>query len=281
MYLVFGATGNVGGELVSQLHELGQDVRAFLRDPAKASHFPEGTQIAIGDLDDLDSMAAAAQGVNGVFFMQVEPSVPQAEKFVQVMRKAEVKKIVLLSSLGTHLEPKPMIGARIEARDDVFRRSGLPVTYLCPNALMSNALWWASSIREEGRVTDATDPGKTVPVDTFDVANVAALVLTENGHIGKNYILNGPEALSAREQTNILGEVLKKPIEFVAVTPEEYARQSVEKGTPKEMAGALQNLNELFRAGRAGVMTSDIENLTGVAPRTFREWCKRHVASFS
>ena len=281
MYLVFGSSGNVGGEVVHQLHGLGKDVRAFLRNPAKAPQFPEGTQIAIGNLDDLYSMAAAAQGVEGVFFMQVEPSVPQAEKFIQAMQQAGVKKVALLSSLGTHLEPKPMIGSMIDARDDVFRRSGLAVTYLCPNGLMSNALWWAASIREEGRVTDATDPGKTVPVDTFDVARVAALVLTEDGHGGKNYILNGPEALSAREQTSILSEVLGKPIEFVAVTPEEYAKQSVESGTPKEMAGAVQNLNELFRTGRAGVVTNDIENITNIAPRTFREWCNQHVASFS
>ena len=37
------------------------------------------------------------------------------------------------------------------------------------------------------------------------------------------------------------------------------------------MAEAIQNLNELFRAGRAGVLSDDIENLTGIAPRTFCE----------
>ena len=280
MYLVFGATGNIGGELVNQLHLLGQEARAFLRNPGKASQFPAGTQIAIGDLDDLDSMAAAAQGVEGVFYMQVEPSVAQAEKFVQAMQKAAVTKVALLSSLGTRLEPKPLIGAGIAARDEVFRRSDLEVTYLCPNTLMSNAHWWAASIQDAGRVTDATDPGKTVPVDPFDVARAAAVVLTGKGHTGKSYILSGPEALSAREQTSTLSDVLEKPIEFIAVTPEVYAKQSVEQGTPKEAAAALQNLNEAFRAGRAGVVTSDIENLTNVAPRTFREWCKANVASF-
>jgi hypothetical protein len=46
------------------------------------------------------------------------------------------------------------------------------------------------------------------------------------------------------------------------------------------MAGAVQNLNELFRAGRAGVIADDITNLTGVAPRTFREWCEEHAHAF-
>ena len=42
----------------------------------------------------------------------------------------------------------------------------------------------------------------------------------------------------------------------------------------------MQNLNELFRAGRAGVIADDIENLTGLAPRTFRDWCERHIDEF-
>jgi len=48
-----------------------------------------------------------------------------------------------------------------------------------------------------------------------------------------------------------------------------------------ERAAALRNLNEMFRVGRAGVIADDIENLTGTAPRTFRQWCERHAAAFA
>ena len=173
-----------------------------------------------------------------------------------------------------------MIGARIAARDEVFRKSGLDITYLRANTLMSNALWWAPSIRDESRVIDASDPGKTVPVDPFDIARVAAVVLTQDGHAGHGYILNGPEALTARDQVKILAAALGRPSEFVAVTPDQFAQQAIEHGTPPGMAAAVRNLNELFRAGRAGLLAEDVENLTGVAPRTFREWCEHHVTAF-
>jgi uncharacterized protein YbjT (DUF2867 family) len=279
-YLVIGATGNVGGALLTQLLEAGHQVRALVRDASRASLLPAGTDIAVGDLDDAESLTAAATGVDGVFFMQLAPLPTQADNMVKAARTADVRKIVVLSSIGTVLQPLPMIGARLAARDQVFRDSGLDVTYLRANTLMPNARWWLATIRDEGRVYDATDPGKTVPVDTYDIARVAAIALTQDGHAGHSYILNGPEALTAREQVEILAEVLGRPIEFVSLTPEQFAQQSIEQGTPAEMAGAVQNLNELFRAGRAGVITEDVTNLTGIAPRTFRQWCEEHAEEF-
>jgi hypothetical protein len=66
----------------------------------------------------------------------------------------------------------------------------------------------------------------------------------------------------------------------VDVLHEEHPRQSIERRTPVELTEAMQNLNELFRAGRAGVLADDIENLTGTAPRIFRDWCERHTDAF-
>ncbi len=279
-FLVIGSTGNVGGALVTELLERGHQVRALVRDASRAELLPTGIDIAVGDLNDAESLTAAATGVDGVFFMQLEPVPAQAENMIKAARTTGVRKIVVLSSIGTVLEPLPMIGAGIAARDQVFRDSGLDITYLRTNTLMPNALWWLDTIRAEGRVYDASDPGKTVPVDTYDIARVAALALTRDGHAGHAYIINGPQALTAREQVEILADVLGRPIEFVPLTPEQLAQRSIEQGTPAEFAGAVQNLNELFRAGRAGVISDDVTNLTGIAPRTFRQWCEEHADSF-
>lgn len=279
-FLVIGSTGNVGGALVTELLEQGHQVRALVRDASRAELLPTGIDIAVGDLNDAESLTAAATGVDGVFFMQLEPVPAQAENMIKAARTAGVRRIVVLSSIGTVLEPLPVIGAGIAARDQVFRDSGLDITYLRTNTLMPNALWWLDTIRAEGRVYDASDPGKTVPVDTYDIARVAALALTRDGHAGHAYIINGPQALTAREQVEILADVLGRPIEFVPLTPEQFAQRSIEQGTPAEFAGAVQNLNELFRAGRAGVISDDVTNLTGIAPRTFRQWCEEHADSF-
>ncbi|GAA4930813.1 hypothetical protein GCM10023224_08270 [Streptomonospora halophila] len=72
----------------------------------------------------------------------------------------------------------------------------------------------------------------------------------------RGYILTGLESLTAREQAQILAETLGRRVEFAAPAPEEYARTSIENGTPAASAAALQDLHELFRAHRAGVGAS-------------------------
>jgi uncharacterized protein YbjT (DUF2867 family) len=281
MYLVIGSTGNVGGALVTQLRRQGHDVRAFVRDASRAGRFPDGTDIAVGDLDDVESLTAAARGADGVFFMQVASgTTAQTENMVKAALTAGVRKIVQLSSVAARQVPVQPMGAGLAAREQVLRQSGLDVTYLRPRGLMSNALWWAPAIRDQGRVTDATDPGLNPCVDPDDIARVAALTLTQDGHAGHGYILSGPQALTAREQVQTLADVLGRSIDFVAVTPEQFARDSIQRGTPVDLAGALQKVNERFRAVVYETLTDDIENLTGTAPGTFRDWCERHADAF-
>ncbi|WP_439947353.1 hypothetical protein [Streptomyces sp. BBFR109] len=86
--------------------------------------------------------------------------------------------------------------------------------------------------------------------------------------------------MSGHRPVEILADVLDRDIEFVPVTPEQYAKVSIERGTPEGQARGLQNLHELFRAGRSGVLADDVYNLTGIAPRTFRQWCEQHRADF-
>ena len=66
--LVTGATGNVGRQVVEQLTKRGADVRALVRDPAKAN-FPTGVPVVQGDLLDVDSLRAAFDGISTLFLL--------------------------------------------------------------------------------------------------------------------------------------------------------------------------------------------------------------------
>jgi nucleoside-diphosphate-sugar epimerase len=65
--LVTGATGKVGSRLAKRLAKRGDQVRAFVRDPARAAELRDaGIELVQGDLLDESSLAAAVRGVDAV-----------------------------------------------------------------------------------------------------------------------------------------------------------------------------------------------------------------------
>lgn len=67
-YLVTGATGFIGSEVVRQLLLAEHHVHAVVRAPSKAKGLEDkGVQLFKGDVTDKESMRAAMEGVDGVF----------------------------------------------------------------------------------------------------------------------------------------------------------------------------------------------------------------------
>ena len=53
------------------------------------------------------------------------------------------------------------------------------------------------------------------------------------------------------------------------------------QGAAAELVAATRDLNELFRADRAAIVTGVVERLTGRPPATFQDWCRRNAAAFA
>src|SRR3982751_6907874 len=93
--LVTGATGNVGREVVEQLVKRGANVRALVRDPAKAN-FPAGVEVVQGDLLDVDSLRSAFSGVSTLFLLNavVAAEYTQALIALNIAREVGIERIV-------------------------------------------------------------------------------------------------------------------------------------------------------------------------------------------
>jgi uncharacterized protein YbjT (DUF2867 family) len=201
VYLVTGATGHVGGPVARQLHEQGHRVRALVRDPARAASLPAGMEVAAGNLDDPETVAKAVTGAEAIFVMRVGTGTGQTTTMAAAAQDAGVARVVLLSSAGARLLPldaNPM-GAAFAAREQILRESGLGVTYLRPDAFASNTFRWRDAVRA-GKVTDPTGDGVLAVIDPDDIARVAVAALTDGGHVGKGYLLTGPQALTSHQQ---------------------------------------------------------------------------------
>ena len=102
--LVTGATGTVGRQVIEQLVKRGADVRALVRDPAKAN-FPAGVAVVQGDLLDVDSLRGAFSGVSTLFLLNavVPDEFTQALIALNLAREAGVERIVYLSVIHSDL----------------------------------------------------------------------------------------------------------------------------------------------------------------------------------
>ncbi len=66
---VVGATGKTGGALAARMLGRGHQVRALVRDPARARHLAEqGAEIVVFDLSDEEATCAALAGSEGVYY---------------------------------------------------------------------------------------------------------------------------------------------------------------------------------------------------------------------
>lgn len=281
MILVTGATGTVGREVVAQLLQDGERVRALTRDPSKAQ-FDQRVEVMGGDLSKPETLTKAVQGVKSVFSLAFGPGLGvQEANLARAASAAGVRHIVKLSVLGAATEPRSAVALWHEAGERAIQESGIPWTFVRPGAFMSNALFWRDTIRSEGKVFSNYGDGKLPPVDPRDIAAVAVLALTTDGHEGKAYPVTGPETLSVGEQVAILSDILGKQIEYVPIT-DETARKGMEKsGMPAYLIDALLPFASYIRSGKAAEVLPTVEELTGRRPYTFSQWARVHAEAFA
>lgn len=139
--------------------------------------------------------------------------------------------------------------------------------------------------RAEGlpaRAERVIDPGRYAPIDPADIAAVAALVLTTDGHQGQAYDLTGGELLTVADQVRILAAATGRAIEArPAATPQEAVLARFPAGGPQPLTDALTEGYALMRAGAADYRTDTVRALLGRAPATFTDWCARNAAAFT
>ena len=147
MILVTGATGKVGTDLVKALEARGEQVRAMVRNPERATGLQgQGVEIVAGDFEKIETVDAALKGVDKVFLLSV-PDPQMAEQtgaFVEAAKRANVKHIVRLSILPSSPDSPLDIGKWHGDADQHVIDSGIAYTLLRPAYFMQNQLMAAS-----------------------------------------------------------------------------------------------------------------------------------------
>ncbi|MDI2131098.1 SDR family oxidoreductase [Yinghuangia seranimata] len=281
MILVTGSTGNVGRELVRELAARDTPFRVLVRDRTRAVQPPDHAERVVADLDDPSTLPAAFAGADTLFLLTPGIGLAHTAHAVAAASAAGVGRIVHLSSFNVLGDPMPAMGRWHHDREEAIRATGIPATFLRPGGFMTNALDWLPTLREGRYVLDPAGPGRYAPVDPADIAAVAALALTEDGHEGAEYVLTGAETFTVAEQAAVIADTVGVPLTVRDVaTAEEAVRSRFPNGAPPALAAALAEGFALMRADTVGLRTDTVEKLLGRAPGTFAAWCARHADVF-
>ncbi|MER6220128.1 NAD(P)H-binding protein [Streptomyces sp900105755] len=274
MIVVTGATGNVGRALVARLVAGGQPVRALTRAPERAG-LPDKAEVVRFRPDDPAALLAGATKL----FLYVQGAGGRLPELLDAARAAGVRQVVLLSSgiIKEGADETHPIHVMHATAERLVRDSGLPWTFLRPNAFATNALQWAPQIRAGNTVHGVFAGMLTAPIHEDDIAAVAARALLDDGHEGTVHRLTGPAATTNTDQIAAIGRAVGRELTFVEVPPEEAA--PLFPGTPPAM---LQGLLKTFGAtvGVPPEITGTVEEVTGSPARTFGQWAADHAADF-
>ncbi len=284
MILVTGATGLNGGELVRLLSARGVAVRALVRNPKKAEALAAlpNVEIIEGDMARPETLPAALRGVDRAMLISSSDATMQEvqSNFIDAAKTAGVKHVVKLSGIMPEVD-SPFRFARMHGEiEKKLERSGIAYTHLRAGEFMHSYFRQVPTIVAKGAFFLPMEAAKIASIDVADIAEVAALALTTEGHDGKIYPLTGPEALSMAEVAEKLSTATGTPIRYVNVAPEQARQAQIDAGVPEARADALAELFAERRKGKEANVYPDIETIIGRRATSFDEFATRHAAIF-
>ena len=178
---------------------------------------------------DLDRLEPALSGCAALHLMapNLHPAEPElVADVLAAAQRAGVERVVYHSVAAPYAPSMPHHLGKARG-EDLVRRGPLPWTILQPCAYVQNLLVGLHG--DEPAVRVPYDPDRLFGlVDLADVAEAAARVLLEDGHVGATYELGGPGLVSARDVADAAGRVLGRVVPVEQVRPEDAAAAAPE-----------------------------------------------------
>jgi uncharacterized protein YbjT (DUF2867 family) len=278
MILVFGGRSKIGSALLESLVADDQRVRAAVREGQSTEGIAAGVEVVSGDLADPGSLAEAMVGAEKVFLL----SSPDRDAFnwhrnaIDAARDAGVGLLVRSSILGADQGSSAEFINTHARCDRYLEQSGLDYVILRPNLFLQNIPESTiPSIGEDGNFYVNAADARISMVDTRDVAEVAAVTLTQPGHAGARYNVTGPQALSYDDVAAELSQALGREVTYVDA-PDEAVRQALlSLGVDEWLVAALAGLYQDYRRsgtdGYAAQVSDTVDRLTGRPARSLDE----------
>jgi uncharacterized protein YbjT (DUF2867 family) len=223
MFLVTGATGDLGRKIVGLLRQRAMPVRAFVRLTSRYGELEQrGAEVFIGDLQQERDIQKACQGVQCVISAhgsnELNQGKPEAIDYranidlIDAAKAAGVQHFVFVSVMGADrgYEDAPVFKAKW-AVEQYLRASGLNYTILRPSGFASDLVPAAERFQQTGIYLLIGDPKiRTSIVSTDDLARMAIDSVNVEGARNQALSVGGPEAFAREEIPKLFGRIFNR-----------------------------------------------------------------------
>lgn len=281
MILVTAAAGNVGRRVIPKLVAAGHQVKAFDINPAVEQLRPAGVAAcAVGDARDPEAVRTALVGCEQVLYIPPMFSYQEAKianQVVDIATEKGVRQFVLMSVTHPNMSTLLQHTQKLKAEEHLVYKGlshGLNYTILQPMHYNHNL--------DVRRVMETGEYGIFYDVDTKlsyvdceDVGEIAAKILSEEGHRNATYELVGHDFLS--------------PNDLVAIVNRVTGKDAVAKYVPVEEVVAMLGITDSY-AVETFIQLADTYSRYGIAgnpnvcqwllgrrPTSFEEYVRREV----
>ncbi len=263
--LVLGGTGKTGRRVVEGLKAKGHAVRIGSR-----------SNVPSFDWDNEKSWDACLEGVTAAYVAYApDLAVPGAtdaiESFVRRAKAAGVRRLVLLSGRGEE---------EAQACERIVQMSGLEWTVV-------RASWFNQNFSEGAFVDMVLNGAITLPasdtlepfVDVDDIAEIAVVALTEDGHSEEIYEVTGPRLMTMADIASDLSDAIGRPIAYEDIPHSVFVDVIARSGAPKEVAWLLDYLFATVLDGRNAKLTDGVQRALGRPPKDFADYAREMAAT--
>ena len=282
--LVTGGTGNVGGAVVMELLKRGTEVRVLARKQPEAGKLSAGVEVAIGDLLDPVSVEQAMQGVDKLFLLNavVTDELTQALIAYGIARRVGLKHVTYLSVFKVdQFRDVPHFASKL-AVEGTLREFGIPYTILRPGYYIQNDATLKDALLGAGVYPMPIGTAGIAAADVRDIAEAAAISLTEDGHDGQTYDIVAPTMISGSGNAALWSKLLDKEIKYTGHNFDQW-EQGMRSRMPSWSAFDLRMmLQGYFERGFESTETevARLTKLLGHTPRSYEDFATETAAKW-
>jgi uncharacterized protein YbjT (DUF2867 family) len=234
--LVTGAAGLVGTHTCRELSKNGWQVRALIRDPARAAmalgQLP--VEFRVGDARDATTLRGSLSGCGAVVHLAAiaiekkgetypESNSGVTDRLISAARAENVQRIIFMSQNGADSRsPHPFLRSKGVAQDSV-KTSGLAWTILRPSVIFGPEDQFVNVLARLIRLSPKIFPlpgggsARFQPIAVDDVARTIRMCLEKTDTVHQTYDLGGAVPLTLRQMTERILTAMRATRKLVSV----------------------------------------------------------------